>query len=87
MRKAPRTGTLPVVAVFPIMKDFLSSRSPKRVLGWRILRRRSLQLLDQQQAWQESEEGEKMQRFRRSLPSYNERDALLTMISQNQVIS
>ncbi|KAF5190935.1 Dexh-box atp-dependent rna helicase dexh3 [Thalictrum thalictroides] len=52
----------------------------------KILRRRSLQLLDQQQAWKESEEGEKMQRFRKSLPSYKERDALLKTISRNQVV-
>ncbi|PIA33471.1 hypothetical protein AQUCO_04100124v1 [Aquilegia coerulea] len=52
----------------------------------KILRRRSLHLLDQQQAWKESEEGEKMQRFRRGLPSYKERDVLLKTISRNQVV-
>ncbi|KAF6167383.1 hypothetical protein GIB67_020689 [Kingdonia uniflora] len=50
-----------------------------------VLRRRSLQLRNQQQAWQESEEGEKLQEFRRSLPSYKERKSLLSIISQNQV--
>ncbi|XP_031265551.1 DExH-box ATP-dependent RNA helicase DExH5, mitochondrial isoform X1 [Pistacia vera] len=52
----------------------------------KILRRRSLQLRDQQQAWQESPDGRKMLEFRRSLPAYKEKDNLLTAISQNQVI-
>ncbi|KAE8077239.1 hypothetical protein FH972_015819 [Carpinus fangiana] len=52
----------------------------------KILRRRSLQLRDQQQAWQESPEGRKMLEFRRSLPSYKEKDALLTAIARNQVV-
>ncbi|OWM86275.1 hypothetical protein CDL15_Pgr011099 [Punica granatum] len=52
----------------------------------KILKRRSLQLREQQQAWQESLQGKKMLEFRRSLPAYKERDALLTAISQNQVI-
>ncbi|OVA14228.1 Helicase [Macleaya cordata] len=52
----------------------------------KIIRRRSLQLRNRQHAWQESDEGREMQEFRRSLPSYKERDALLTMISQNQVV-
>ncbi|KAG6715156.1 hypothetical protein I3842_05G237000 [Carya illinoinensis] len=52
----------------------------------KILWRRSLLLQDQQQAWQESSEGRKMLEFRQSLPAYKEKDALLTAISQNQVI-
>ncbi|XP_078431159.1 DExH-box ATP-dependent RNA helicase DExH3-like [Wolffia australiana] len=52
----------------------------------RILRRKSLQLREQQQAWLESPEGQKIQAFRRSLPSYKERDALLSAISHNQVV-
>ncbi|KAI3936817.1 hypothetical protein MKW98_021679 [Papaver atlanticum] len=52
----------------------------------KIIKRRSLHLHSQQQAWQESEEGQKMQAFRKSLPAYKERDALLTTISQNQVV-
>ncbi|XP_008811383.1 DExH-box ATP-dependent RNA helicase DExH3 [Phoenix dactylifera] len=52
----------------------------------KILRRRSLQLRNQQQAWQESPEGQKMLEFRRSLPAYKEREALLAAISQNQVV-
>ncbi|XWS60984.1 hypothetical protein CRYUN_Cryun07bG0086300 [Craigia yunnanensis] len=51
-----------------------------------ILRRRSLQLRNKQQEWQESPEGQKMLEFRRSLPAYKERDALLNAISQNQVV-
>ncbi|OAY75283.1 ATP-dependent RNA helicase DHX36 [Ananas comosus] len=52
----------------------------------KILRRRSLQLRNQQQAWQESSEGQKMLEFRRSLPAFKEREALLEAVSQNQVI-
>ncbi|GAV81993.1 LOW QUALITY PROTEIN: dsrm domain-containing protein/DEAD domain-containing protein/Helicase_C domain-containing protein/HA2 domain-containing protein/OB_NTP_bind domain-containing protein [Cephalotus follicularis] len=52
----------------------------------KILRRRSLQLRDQQQAWKNSHEGEKMMEFRRSLPAYKEKDSILTTISHNQVV-
>lgn len=51
-----------------------------------ILRRKSLQLLGEQRAWQKCEEGEKVQIFRRSLPSFKERDALLAAISSSQVV-
>lgn len=51
----------------------------------KILWRRSLQQRTEQQAWQESPEGLKMLEFRRSLPAYKEKDAILTAISQNQV--
>ncbi|KAL2904762.1 DExH-box ATP-dependent RNA helicase DExH3 [Bienertia sinuspersici] len=52
----------------------------------RIARRRNLQLRDQQLAWQECPEGRKMLEFRRSLPAFKERDALVTAIACNQVI-
>ncbi|XP_021748258.1 DExH-box ATP-dependent RNA helicase DExH5, mitochondrial-like isoform X2 [Chenopodium quinoa] len=52
----------------------------------RIIRRRNLQLRDQQLAWQECPEGRKILEFRRSLPAFKERDALITAISSNQVI-
>lgn len=52
----------------------------------RILHRRSLQLRSKQQDWQESSEGQKMLEFRKSLPAYKERDALLKVISENQVV-
>ncbi|CAO2828561.1 unnamed protein product [Amaranthus hypochondriacus] len=52
----------------------------------RIIRRRHLQLHDQQLAWQNCPEGRKMLEFRRSLPAYKERDVLLTAIECNQVI-
>ncbi|KAL5817928.1 hypothetical protein ACOSQ3_026306 [Xanthoceras sorbifolium] len=52
----------------------------------RILQRRSLQLREKQQDWQESPEGQKMLEFRRSLPAYKEREALLKAVSQNQVV-
>ncbi|GLT60383.1 hypothetical protein SLA2020_331510 [Shorea laevis] len=52
----------------------------------RVLRRRSLQIRNKQQEWQESPEGLKMLEFRKSLPAYKERDVLLNTISQNQVV-
>ncbi|KAJ8437201.1 hypothetical protein Cgig2_007551 [Carnegiea gigantea] len=52
----------------------------------RITKRRNLQLRDQQLSWQECPEGRRMMEFRRSLPAYKERDALITAISSNQVI-
>ncbi|XP_028083612.1 DExH-box ATP-dependent RNA helicase DExH3 [Camellia sinensis] len=52
----------------------------------KILQRKSLQLRNRQQHWQESPEGQKMVEFRRSLPAYKARDALLNSISQNQVM-
>ncbi|XP_021297123.1 DExH-box ATP-dependent RNA helicase DExH5, mitochondrial isoform X2 [Herrania umbratica] len=52
----------------------------------KILWRRGLQLRDQQQAWQESLEGTRMLEFRQSLPAYKEKDAILSVILQNQVV-
>ncbi|XP_052198637.1 DExH-box ATP-dependent RNA helicase DExH5, mitochondrial-like isoform X2 [Diospyros lotus] len=52
----------------------------------KIIWRRSMQLRSQQQTWQASPEGEKMLEFRRSLPAYKEKDALLMSISQSQVV-
>lgn len=51
-----------------------------------ILRRKSLQMRNKQQDWQESPEGQKMLELRKSLPAYKEKEALLNYISQNQVI-
>uniref|UniRef100_A0A5B6ZGD2 RNA helicase n=1 Tax=Davidia involucrata TaxID=16924 RepID=A0A5B6ZGD2_DAVIN len=56
------------------------------VVAEKILHRKSLQMRNKQQDWQESLEGQKMQEFRRSLPAYKERDALLNAISQHQVL-
>ncbi|KAF3795012.1 DExH-box ATP-dependent RNA helicase [Nymphaea thermarum] len=66
--------------------DESESQMPTSAILEKILRRRSLQLHEQQQAWQESPEGQKMLLFRRSLPAYKERDTLLKAIMQNQVI-
>ncbi|PSR87768.1 DExH-box ATP-dependent RNA helicase [Actinidia chinensis var. chinensis] len=52
----------------------------------KIFWRRSVQMRSQQQAWQESSEGIKMLEFRRNLPAYKEKDALLMAISQYQVV-
>lgn len=60
--------------------------SPRSVVAERILARRSMQMRSKQQDWQESAEGQKMQEFRKSLPAYKERDALLSVISENQVV-
>ncbi|KAD3642326.1 hypothetical protein E3N88_31550 [Mikania micrantha] len=48
--------------------------------------RRSMQLSMEQQAWQKSAEGQKMLVFRRSLPAYKVKDAILKYISKNQVV-
>ncbi|KAL0464181.1 UNVERIFIED_CONTAM: DExH-box ATP-dependent RNA helicase DExH3 [Sesamum latifolium] len=60
--------------------------STQSVIAERILRRRSLHMHNKQLDWQESPEGQKMLEFRKSLPSYKERDTLLNAISQNQVV-
>ncbi|KAM0848190.1 hypothetical protein ACQ4PT_054522 [Festuca glaucescens] len=52
----------------------------------RIQRKKSLQLRNQQAAWQESNDGQSMMEFRRSLPANKERQSLLEAISQNQVV-
>lgn len=52
----------------------------------RISKRRNLQLREQQLSWQECPEGRRLLEFRRSLPAYKEREALITSISSNQVI-
>ncbi|KAG6589621.1 DExH-box ATP-dependent RNA helicase DExH3 [Cucurbita argyrosperma subsp. argyrosperma] len=52
----------------------------------KILRRKSLQMRNQQQDWQESLEGQKMMEFRKSLPAFKERETLLKAISENQVV-
>ncbi|XP_065865720.1 DExH-box ATP-dependent RNA helicase DExH3-like isoform X2 [Euphorbia lathyris] len=52
----------------------------------KILHQKSLQLRNKQQAWQDSPEGQKMAEFRRNLPAFKERDALIKAISENQVV-
>ncbi|KAL3640746.1 hypothetical protein CASFOL_015714 [Castilleja foliolosa] len=60
--------------------------STRSVVAERIFKQRSLQMHNKQQEWQESTEGQKMLEFRRSLPAHKERDTLLNIISQNQVV-
>ncbi|KAJ6810675.1 DExH-box ATP-dependent RNA helicase DExH3 isoform X1 [Iris pallida] len=52
----------------------------------KILQRRSTRMRNLQRTWQESPEGTKMLNFRKSLPSYSEKDGLLSAIARNQVI-
>ncbi|KAL2324155.1 hypothetical protein Fmac_023213 [Flemingia macrophylla] len=52
----------------------------------KILCQRSLQMLNQQQAWQESPEGKRMLEFRRRLPAYKKKERILSFISMNQVV-
>ncbi|CAN6445915.1 unnamed protein product [Victoria cruziana] len=66
--------------------DESESQIPTSMILEKILRRKNVQLREQQQAWQESPEGLKMLEFRRSLPAYKERVTLLKAIMQNQVI-
>ncbi|GLT91891.1 hypothetical protein SLE2022_097530 [Rubroshorea leprosula] len=63
--------------------ELLASSKP---VMQKILWRRSLHLRDQQEAWQESSEGRRMLEFRQNLPAYKEKDAILAVILQNQVI-
>ncbi|MBA0801609.1 hypothetical protein Gohar_011963, partial [Gossypium harknessii] len=77
------SGGIPAADEVPVNPEPFAQNS---VALERILRRRSLQIRDKQQEWQESPEGQKMLEFRRSLPAYKERDALLNAISQNQVV-
>jgi ATP-dependent RNA helicase DHX36 len=51
-----------------------------------LQKRRSRQIRNKQRGWQESEEGRKMNGFRKTLPAYKERDALLAAIERNQVM-
>ncbi|XP_051123438.1 DExH-box ATP-dependent RNA helicase DExH3 [Andrographis paniculata] len=52
----------------------------------KILQRRSLRMRNMQRAWQESPEGRKMNDFRKSLPSFREKEQLLQAIAMNQVV-
>ncbi|KAJ8562979.1 hypothetical protein K7X08_031431 [Anisodus acutangulus] len=52
----------------------------------KILWEKSMKMQTEQQTWQESPEGRKMLEFRSSLPAYKEKDAILSSISQNQVV-
>ncbi|KAI4332828.1 hypothetical protein L6164_017705 [Bauhinia variegata] len=52
----------------------------------KVLQRRSLRMRNMQRAWQESPEGKKMLEFRKSLPSFREKEGLLQAIARNQVI-
>ncbi|KAI4324673.1 hypothetical protein MLD38_030140 [Melastoma candidum] len=60
--------------------------TPNSVVLEKIRHRKSLQLRNKQMDWQESPDGQKMLEFRKSLPAYKERDALLKTISENQVV-
>lgn len=60
--------------------------SSSKVMMEKVLWRRSMQLRDEQRSWQESRGGREMLGFRRSLPAYKEKDAVLSAISQNQVV-
>ncbi|KAJ1382927.1 P-loop containing nucleoside triphosphate hydrolase [Sesbania bispinosa] len=55
-----------------------------KALAEKVLWQRSLQMRNEQQAWQESPEGRTMLEFRSSLPAYKEKEAILSLISRNQ---
>ncbi|CAN1298235.1 DExH-box ATP-dependent RNA helicase DExH3 [Linum perenne] len=52
----------------------------------KVLQRRSLRLRNMQRAWKESPEGRRMMEFRKSLPSFKEKERLLQAIARNQVV-
>uniref|UniRef100_A0ACD5TS24 Uncharacterized protein n=1 Tax=Avena sativa TaxID=4498 RepID=A0ACD5TS24_AVESA len=62
------------------------NQTSTNVVMERIQRKKSLQLRNQQAAWQESNDGQSMMEFRRSLPANKERQLLLEAISRNQVV-
>ncbi|KQK02430.1 hypothetical protein BRADI_2g01360v3 [Brachypodium distachyon] len=66
--------------------DQPDNQASANVVLERIQKRKSLQLRNQQAAWQESNDGQSMMEFRRSLPAYKERQSLLDAISRNQVV-
>ncbi|PIA63667.1 hypothetical protein AQUCO_00201187v1 [Aquilegia coerulea] len=66
--------------------DHQEPQKPISAVMEKILKRKSLQLREQQLAWQETVEGQKMLEFRRGLPAYKAKEALLAAISQNQVV-
>eukprot|EP01018_Ginkgo_biloba_P010933 Gb_08623 [translate_table: standard] len=61
-------------------------KTPDSTVLQNILQRRSLRIRNMQRAWQETPEGQKMLEFRRTLPAYKEKEALLTAVAKNQVI-
>ncbi|CAA0831462.1 DEA(D/H)-box RNA helicase family protein [Striga hermonthica] len=52
----------------------------------KVLQRRSLRMRNMQRTWQESPEGRRMMEFRKSLPSFREKERLLQAIARNQVV-
>ncbi|KAF3499150.1 hypothetical protein F2Q69_00045575 [Brassica cretica] len=52
----------------------------------KVLQRRSMRMRNMQRAWQESPEGRTMLGFRKSLPSFKDKERLLQAIARNQVI-
>ncbi|XP_073124607.1 DExH-box ATP-dependent RNA helicase DExH3 isoform X2 [Henckelia pumila] len=51
----------------------------------KVLQRQSLRMRNMQRTWQESPEGKRMLDFRRSLPTFREKERLLQAIARNQV--
>ncbi|KAK9052239.1 hypothetical protein SSX86_028867 [Deinandra increscens subsp. villosa] len=83
--------------MFPtaIINDSVANNGPfeqkdsfpkQKAVSDNALWRRSMKLSMEQQAWQKSSEGQKMLEFRRSLPAYKEKDAIVNSISKNQVV-
>ncbi|CAH8270070.1 unnamed protein product [Arabidopsis lyrata] len=52
----------------------------------KVLQRRSMRMRNMQRTWQESPEGRTMLEFRKSLPSFKDKERLLQAIARNQVI-
>ncbi|KZV54426.1 hypothetical protein F511_09741 [Dorcoceras hygrometricum] len=52
----------------------------------KVLQRQGLRMRNMQRSWQESPEGKRMLDFRRSLPTFREKERLLQAIARNQVI-
>ncbi|CAN1796383.1 DExH-box ATP-dependent RNA helicase DExH5, mitochondrial [Linum perenne] len=57
-----------------------------KIVMEKVLLRRSQQLYEKQLSWQGSPEGRKMVEFRKTLPAYKEKNAILTAVAENQVV-
>ncbi|CAN0877048.1 DExH-box ATP-dependent RNA helicase DExH5, mitochondrial [Linum grandiflorum] len=62
------------------------SLASSKIVMEKALRWRSQHLYEKQLSWQESPEGREMMEFRKTLPAYKEKNAILTAVAKNQVV-
>ncbi|KAF4401183.1 hypothetical protein G4B88_014024 [Cannabis sativa] len=76
----------PINQVEDVILDENADSFLDRSVMEKVLQRKSLRMRNMQRTWMESPEGKKLLEFRKSLPSFKEKDRLLQAIAQNQVI-